>query len=315
MAFSESEVIAELASIFSSTDSRIRVGIGDDAAVVAPAVHDAVITTDMAIENVHFKRSWSSAFEIGAKITAANLADIYAMGATPRHLVAAVSLTGNESMNWIRELAQGMKSEADKCAVSIIGGDIVRGPFVSISMTAVGDVVQPILRSGAQVGDAIYLSALAGYSAAGLYLLGNALGKEIVVSALSQSAVAERAMAQFRAPDVDNQAGVAFSNAHSLCDVSDGLLTQGNQIARASGVRLEFSSELISKAPGFQGLSDLADEVGAYIWDWIGCGGEDHVFLATGVGLPGLEIGAVVEGSDCEILGLSKNPEGFAHFN
>ena len=73
MAFSESEVIAELASIFSSTDSRIRVGIGDDAAVVAPAVHDAVITTDMAIENVHFKRSWSSAFEIGAKITAANL--------------------------------------------------------------------------------------------------------------------------------------------------------------------------------------------------------------------------------------------------
>ncbi len=311
MSFSESEVIAELASIFSSSDSRILVGIGDDGAVVRASKADIVITTDMAVENVHFKRAWSSAREIGAKITAANLADIYAMGANPQYLVAAVSLTGDESMNWIRELASGMKSEADKCAVSIIGGDIVRGPVVTISMTAFGEVTAPRLRSGAKVGDSIYVSGLPGYSAAGFFLLSN----EINVNGLHASSVAERALLQFRAPDVNYQAGAAFSRADALCDVSDGLITQGRQIARSSGVRLEISSELISALPSFQELQNLADEVGAYVWDWIGCGGEDHVFLATGKELPGLEIGIVKAGLDCEILGLTRTPEGFTHFN
>ena len=310
MGFSEAEVIAELARIFSREDSRVVVGIGDDAAVVTSSVHETVITTDMAVEDVHFKREWSKAHEIGAKITAANLADIYAMGAIPRHLVAAVSLTGNESINWIRELAQGMKAEADKCDVSIIGGDIVRGPVVTISMTAFGEVVSPILRSGAQVGDGIYLSALPGFSAAGFYLLSN----EIKISALVNASLAEKALAQFRSPDVDYQAGRALSLAHSLCDVSDGLVTQGNQIAHASGVRLEMDARLISELQGFQGLMNLAEEVGAYVWDWIACGGEDHVFLATGADLPGVKIGAVVEGLDCEILGLAQTPKGFTHF-
>ncbi|CAB4664100.1 unannotated protein [freshwater metagenome] len=310
MSFSESEVIEYLARIFATSDSRVIIGIGDDAAVVAQGAANTVVTTDMAVEGVHFKRIWSSAHEIGRKITAANLADIYAMGAEPRHLVVALSLTGNESMNWIKELAQGIKDEADTCNVSVIGGDLVRGPVVTISMTAIGEVSHPILRSGAQVGDGVFLSGLPGLSAAGLFLL----SKEINISALRSSVCAERAVSQFRAPEVNYSAAIALLDAHALCDVSDGLLTQGQQVAKGSGVRLEISSEWIEASSGFRELSDLAQEVGAYVWDWIACGGEDHVFLATGIKLPGMQIGTVQDGSDCEILGLTQTPQGFTHF-
>ena len=85
-------------------------------------------------------------------------------------------------------------------------------------------------------------------------------------------------------------------------------------MAKGSGVRLEISSEWIEASSVFRELSDLAQEVGAYVWDWIACGGEDHVFLATGIKLPGMQIGTVQDGSDCEILGLTQTPQGFTHF-
>ena len=158
----EAEIIAQLAKIFAipqsdRANSRIIMGIGDDGAVVAPSPHNWVITTDMAVEGVHFQQGWSSAYEIGGKITSANLADIFAMGATPHHLVVALSLTGNESMNWISELAIGMNEEAQSVGAFIVGGDIARGAQITIAMTAVGEVDKPILRSGARAGDQIVL--------------------------------------------------------------------------------------------------------------------------------------------------------------
>ena len=181
MEFSESEVIAELSKIFTRHDPRVLVGIGDDAAVVTSPLQNTVITTDMAVEGVHFRREWSTPDEIGQKITAANLADVFAMGATPEHLVVAISLTGHESMVWIKALARGIELEARSCDVLVIGGDIVRGPVITISMTAIGQIDKPILRSGAKVGDQIVVSNLPGWSAAGLFFLQH----NINVSAIS----------------------------------------------------------------------------------------------------------------------------------
>jgi thiamine-monophosphate kinase len=310
MSFSESEVIAELAHIFAHDDPRVRVGIGDDAAVLSASKQQWVITTDMAVENVHFRREWSSGYEIGRKITAANLADIYSMGATPDHLVVAVSLTGEESMAWIRELANGMNDEAHSCDCTIVGGDIARGPVVVISMTALGHVQKPILRSGARVGDQIVISDLPGWSAAGLYLLFN----QINISRVTSNRAVERALAQFRAPSVRYSDAIGLSNAHALSDISDGLLIQGEQMATASKVRFVIDSRKIESHPHFHDMSALADEVGAYIWDWIGAGGEDHVFLATGNRLSGFVIGEVIVGSGIELQGIAKTPKGFAHF-
>ena len=311
MEFTESEVIEEFRKIFTDTDSRVLVGIGDDAAVVSTPASKIAITTDMAVEKVHFRREWASAEEIGMKITAANLADLFSMGATPEHLVVAVALTGSESMTWVKELAMGIEHEAQKCDVRIIGGDIVRGPAVTISITAFGEVKKPILRSGAQVGDRIVITNLPGWSAAGLHLL----SESINVSAISPAVAVERALAQFRAPCVQYASALALKEANSMSDTSDGLLTQGLQMADASGARFVIHSSLIAQHPEFEELSTLADKVGANVWDWIGAGGEDHVFLATGRGLPGYEIGEVKVGSGIELLGVLETPRGFTHFN
>ena len=180
MNFDEAGVIEALTRIFGATHRGVEIGIGDDAAVVS-TTDRTVITTDMAVEGTHFLTKWSSAFEIGRKITAANLADVYAMGGSPKYLVAAVTLTGQESMEWIEELAEGIAHEANSCGAFVVGGDLAKGPCIVISMTAIGEVDTPITRSGAQVGDSIYISSLPGWSAAGLSIIEKELEDDLAV--------------------------------------------------------------------------------------------------------------------------------------
>ena len=138
MAFSEQELLSVVASVFQPDSSAdIFVGIGDDAAVVRGSSQQ-VITTDVAVENVHFDKRWSNAFDIGRKVTAANIADILAMGAKPEYLVVALSLVGDEGLERVRELAEGIKHEADKTGTQVVGGDIARATAIPIAMTAGG---------------------------------------------------------------------------------------------------------------------------------------------------------------------------------
>jgi thiamine-monophosphate kinase len=296
MGLREAEVISALQKIFASADPGIQVGIGDDAAIVATSPRSA-LTSDMAVEGVHFNLEWSSAFDIGRKITAANVADILAMGGRCEYLVAAVSLTGGEEMSWIENLARGM------------GGDITRGERIVISMTAIGAVDNPITRSGARVGDSIYLSSLPGWSAAGLELL----TREISVN----SAAADMALSQFSAPTLDYATN--FSGATAMVDLSDSLMVQGEQLASASGVALALDQSLFAHHPEFEALNNLATEINADVWQWILGGGEDHVLLATGQNLPGMRIGEVVADSAAagsRILGIEmkKTPVSWSHF-
>ena len=306
MNFDEAGVIAALARIFGTTHRGVEIGIGDDAAVVT-TTDRTVITTDMAVEGTHFLTKWSSAFDIGRKITAANLADVYAMGGSPKYLVAAVTLTGNESLEWIEELAEGIAHEARSCGAFVVGGDLAKGPCVVVSMTAIGEVDNPITRSGAQVGDSIYISSLPGWSAAGLSIIEKDLEDDLAVHAVSE----------FNAPTVDYASAIQFSNkrAHSMCDVSDALIVQAQQIAAASGVALKFDQGLIDKHPEFSTLKELADSQDVDVWQWIFAGGEDHVFLATGNGLDGFCVGTVVEGNGVLGAEMKKAPDTWRHFN
>ena len=303
MGFSEADVISALKKVFATADPRILVGIGDDAAVVKGDAQQ-VITTDMAIADVHFKTEWSSAFDIGRKITAANIADVLSMGATCDYLVAAVSLTGSEELSWIENLARGMKDEADRAGAAIVGGDIARSTVITIAMTAIGHTTKPILRSGARVGDGIFLSSLTGWSAAGLELL----TKEISLN----SSIADKALSEFSAPSLDYD--VDFLNSTSMADISDSLLIQARQVADASGVCFDLDTELISQCAEFKELSELAQEINSDIWGWILEGGEDHAFLATGRDLPGIRIGSVVEGSGISGVEIKKAPVSWSHF-
>ena len=306
MNFDEAGVISALTRIFGLTHRGVEVGIGDDAAVVA-TTDQTVITTDMAVEGTHFSTKWSSAFDIGRKITAANLADVYAMGGTPKYLVAAVTLTGQESMEWIEELAEGIAHEARSCGAFVVGGDLAKGPCIVISMTAIGEVDTPITRSGAQVGDLIYISTLPGWSAAGLLIIEKDLDDDLAVHAVSE----------YGAPTVDYASAIQFSNkrAHSMCDVSDALIIQAEQLAQASGVALKFDQELLAQHPEFVTLKELADSQDVDVWQWIFAGGEDHVFLATGNDLDGFCIGEVIAGSGVLGAEMKKAPDTWRHFN
>ena len=304
MGLSERDVINALQKIFASADPRVRVGIGDDAAVVTTQPQ-SIITSDMAVEDVHFKLEWSSAFDIGRKITAANVADILSMGAQCDYLTASVALTGDETMQWIENLARGMKHEADAAGALIVGGDIARGPKIVISMTALGSAQSPILRSGAKAGDGLYLSSLTGWSAAGLELL----TREVSIN----SAIAERALSEFSAPTLDYSSD--FSGATAMADVSDSVLIQAEQIAEASGVQLVLDQVLIAQASEFKDLSTLADELKVDVFQWILGGGEDHVLLATGESLPGIRIGSVVAGSGIAGVDMKKAPVSWSHFH
>lgn len=303
MGFRESDVISVLQKIFTTSDARLSVGIGDDAAVVSTHAQ-SIITSDMAVEDVHFKLDWSSPFDIGRKITAANVADILSMGGKCDFLTASVALTGTETLQWIENLARGMKHEADLAGALIVGGDIARGPKIVISMTAVGNTQTPILRSGAQIGDGIYISSLTGWSAAGLELL----TREISIN----SEIAERALSEFSAPTLDY--AVDFSQASAMADVSDSILIQAEQIAAASGVQLALDQKLISEAPEFEQLSQLATELKVDVVQWILAGGEDHVLLATGVNLPGVRIGSVATGSGVTGVERKMTPVSWSHF-
>jgi len=304
MAFSEQELLELVASIFQSDSTEgVLIGIGDDAAVVRGS-NQQVITTDVAVEDVHFNKRWSNAFDIGRKVTAANIADVLAMGAKPEYLVVALSLVGDEGLERVRELAEGIKHEADKTGTLVVGGDIARASAISIAMTAIGSVERAITRSGAHVGDGIYISSLTGWSAAGLHLLTHNIEAVHAVHAM--------ALNEFRAPSLDY--GIDFSRANALTDTSDALLFSCQSIAEASGVNLHIDTSLVESAYEFTELSLLAQSVGIDVYEWIFGGGEDHVFLATGVDLPGIRIGDVRQGTGVTGLEMKKAPQMWRHF-
>ena len=306
---SEATLIERLRELFHTRlQSGIEVGIGDDAAVISPSNSKLVATVDMAIEDVHFRRAWSTPFQIGAKLTTANLADIFAMGAKPKYLLVAAAITEANNLEVVTELANGIKSVADKFEVAVIGGDLSKGEKMSLSITAFGELNKnPILRSGAKVGDLVYVSALPGLSAAGLAILGRGLDRPryVVEAHLNPKLTAPSEL---------------IAVANSMCDISDGVTTDGSNIAKASGVNIDLSKQLISNAVGFSDLKELADELGEDIFDWILSGGEDHFFLATvdpknAKNELGVQIGVVKEGKGQVTLdGAIIQKAGYQHF-
>ena len=306
---SEATLIARLRELFdTSFQSGVELGIGDDAAVLSVSNNKLVATVDMAVEDVHFRCDWSSPFQIGAKLTTANLADIFAMGAKPKYLLVAAAISQVNNSEVITELAKGIRSVADNFKVTVIGGDLSKAERMSLSITALGEVTgNPILRSNAQIGDLLYLSALPGLSAAGLAILNRGLDRPryVVDAHLNPKLVA---------PDK------LIKVATSMCDISDGLVTDAGNIANASGVAINLNKELITNAPDFKDLAELANELGEDVFDWILTGGEDHFFLATvnpsnASEELGIRVGVVTTGGgEISLDGAVIKKSGYQHF-
>ena len=148
--------------------------IGDDAAVLVTAPDKSlVVTTDVLVDGVHFSNVTTSPEDAGWRAVAANLSDLAAMGADPLGITVGLGLPGEIMVSWVERLYQGMTECLQKYNTVIVGGDIVRSPVNTISITAFGQVDprRIIRRSAAQVGDAIAVTGVHGASHAGLQLL------------------------------------------------------------------------------------------------------------------------------------------------
>lgn len=151
-------------------------GPGDDAAIVAAPDGRFVVTTDVLVEDRHFRRAWSSGEDVGRRAAVQNLADVAAMGAVPTSLVVTLAVPGELDVAWVVGLARGLAAVCGPLGVGVVGGDLSGSPLVVVSVAAHGDLQgrPPVLRSGARVGDVVAHAGVLGRSAAGLALVDRA---------------------------------------------------------------------------------------------------------------------------------------------
>ncbi|SFK06293.1 thiamine-phosphate kinase [Cellulomonas sp. KH9] len=247
---------------------------GDDAAVVAAPDGRYVVTCDVLVEDVHFRRRWSSGQDVGRRAAMQNLADVAAMGARSVALVVVLVVPRETPVAWVEDLARGLGDACRPLDVGVVGGDLSSGPALMVSVTAHGDLEgrAPVRRGGARPGDVVAHAGRRGWSAAGLGLL--TAGREDADPGL---------VAAYRSPEPALAAGpaAARAGATAMLDVSDGLLVDAGRLARASGVTLALDAPGDVFADDVARLGPAAALLGADPVGWVLAGGEDHGLLAT----------------------------------
>ena len=155
------------------TTADVLLGPGDDCAILAAPDGRFVVTCDILIEGRHFRRDWSTGYDVGWRAAMQNLADVAAMGARPSSLVVGMGLPAQLDVAWLEDFARGLAQACDPLQVAVVGGDLSSADSLLVSVTAHGllDGRAPLLRSGAQAGDILAHAGLMGHSAAGLALL------------------------------------------------------------------------------------------------------------------------------------------------
>lgn len=232
----EFDAIRRLLAVWGSNAT----GIGDDAAIVdIPAGERLVVSTDASVENVHFRRAWLSAEEIGARAAVAALSDLAAMAAIPRGLLLALALPDGWRTD-IDALARGVGSVAEGAGCPIVGGNITRAAELSLTITVLGSAVRPLERAGAVVGDSIYVTGrLGGPGAALRSLLANEAPR-----------AEHRARFASPAPRLREARWLAERGARAAIDISDGLLADATHLARASRVSVALDERAIPCVDG-----------------------------------------------------------------
>lgn len=310
---SEADLIARIAKLFPRA--------GDDAAVVGRQV----ITNDMLLEDVDFTRAIPIRF-IARKSLAANLSDLAAMGARPLYAVVALGLPP-----WVNagKLLEALAAAASEQKVEIIGGDISRSEKLIISITAIGEAERPVMRSGAQPGERIYVSRPLGAAAAGLVLLQRGWSAEGAPPEGQTAGYAEREFAasvirRHVDPEPEVELGMKLAGIPEVTaciDISDGLSTDLHHLCDASKVGAEIERERIPLFP------DLGPSGARFAIDVAKCvlhGGEEYALIFTSslreselsvrVGRPVYAIGRVSREPGVRVNGEALPPLGWDHF-
>lgn len=256
--------------------SSIRVGIGDDAAVLE-AGGSLVWTVDTQVDGTHFRPQWVSWEDVGWRSFMAAASDLAAMGAEPLAALSSLVLAPAIGDEELEALARGQAAAAAEIGAPIIGGNLARGTQTSITTTLLGRAASPVLRSGAEAGDSLWLAGPVGLAAAGLAMLVATAGPENMQTAR----VRDTCLAAWRRPAARIRDGLRLAGvAHAAIDVSDGLSRDAWQLAEASDRRFVFDESAILAAGG-EALAAAASLVGRDALDLALNGGEDYALLAT----------------------------------
>lgn len=289
----------------------VRLGVGDDAAVLTPPrAEPLVATSDAVFEGVHFDERFTPA-DVGWKAMAVNLSDLAAMGARPLWALVALALPPGTPAARVAGIARGLGDCARRHRVAVVGGNVTRASQLSLTVTVVGATPRPLLRAGARPGDAILVSGTVGDAA-----LGIARG--------APPALARRQ----RRPTPRLALGVALRPlATAAIDVSDGLAQDLGHLCEASGVAASIRLDALPLSAAYRRATrGRPDPLAAAL-----SGGEDYELCVTvparkvpaalraaaRVRTPLAVVGSIGRGAGVRLLerggGLHRVPPGHDH--
>lgn len=280
----EFAIIEMMKEILAPSSGKIKVGIGDDAAVVDPQLGKAVFSTDILVEDVHFRRKFHPPRLLGEKAVAVNVSDINAMGGRAEFALMGLAIPPAIDNNYLKEIGRGIAKGCRHYGLETIGGDITSspGPFF-INLVVWGTVEKPILRSGARPGDDIWVTGTLGDSRAGLLWLSEEAGEkelELLKENNGEKVLNEHLYFLGKAhlvPQVYHTAGPLLSGiVNSMIDISDGLASDLGHICSQSSTGAQIIGDQL---PLSSALTWWAGERGKNPREIALQGGEDYQLL------------------------------------
>jgi len=284
-------------------------GPGDDCAVLRLR-GDLAVSTDAMVEGVHFRRDWSGPRENGRKAVASSVADLEADGARPVAIVISLVLPAEVEQAWVTTLRDGIQEECERAGVSLVGGDLSRGPVTVVTSTVLGDLDgrAPVTRAGARPGQVVAVKGRLGLAQAGLAAL--ARGFRSPAAAVNAHRVPE--------PPYGQGVVAALAGATAMVDVSDGLIADLEHVAAASRVGIDIESSALPVGEPAQAVAAALG--GADPLTFVLGGGDDHALAATfapdDVPAGWLVIGRVTRGDAVTVDGQlwDEGSHGWDHF-
>jgi thiamine-monophosphate kinase len=292
--------------------SDVALGIGDDAAVLAPSAHAQVWSVDAQVEGVHFRRDLLALPDIGYRAFVAALSDLGAMGARPRAALCSLIVPKALSDAELYAIVDGIAEAQRKYACAVAGGNLAAGNQLSLTTSVLGEASGPLLtRQGARAGDALYVTGELGGAALGLSLLQNGMAER-----------GPRSVARWRRPAARIREGLSIANdASAAIDVSDGLLQDLAHLAGEAEVGFEVE---LARLPLHPELLALAPALGLHAPTYACCSGEEYELLFTTrpdrAPRSATRIGRVVSGPGIRLLDAAGHEvalppdRGFDHF-
>ena len=284
----------------------LAVDIGDDAAVLAPPVEGTrVVSVDACVEDVHFRRPWITAREVGVRAAVAALSDLAAMGARAEYVLIAFVIP-EAWREPLGDVADGMGAVIREAGARIVGGNLSRGAVFSITTTVIGSARRVVPRSGACVGDLVVVTGLLG---------GPGAATQAWDAGESPTAWSRGRFAA-PAPRWAEGEALAAAGASAMIDISDGLAGDARHLAAASGVHVELDVARVPAGPGI--TPDMALRSGEE-YELLAClPATAYETLATGwatvSAVPLTVVGVVRAGPEDATSARATGARGFDHF-